>query len=254
MTLQASKAEQDLVHMALQITTETASKYSELLPIQKKCRRPMPFFGPIERAQVITFGLNPSSHEFTKERNWSDVTDAQLPEELVNYWNNRGRPPHKWFNPWNTILSELGVSYSSTAAHIDLSPRATNSRKMQLEDLFVSMLQTDAPLWISALRCAAKCKFILAAGAATKRFYINEFICKKLAHTGVRLRGDWHRKGGKGQTASHTLYLPGDSRELPFFFCSTGPTDRDGTLEGTFQAMIGLLKQCLTRTGHPPHN
>jgi hypothetical protein len=241
---QASEAEQQLVHMALQIAADTTRDYSALMP-ERQCR-PLPFFGPIERAKVITFGLNPSTGEFTKQRSWSGVTDA-LAEELVNYWTNSRRAPHEWFQPWETVLSELGVSYTSDAAHIDLSPRATNCRKGELRSLFVKMLQTDASIWIEALRRAPKCKLILAAGSATnasKSGYINEFISEKLSDTGVRLGGPWSRKKGAGQTASQTICLP-EGREIPFFFCSTGPSKNGTVLIEACRVNIAALKKHL---------
>lgn len=245
MRFQPSQAEQNLVRMSLQIATNTASKYSELMPV-RSCR-PIPFFGPIERAKVITFGLNPSTKEFTKKRNWSRITDAELPDELVNYWTNEERTPHKWFQPWETVLSELGVSYTSDAAHIDLSPRATNCRRGELKSLFISMLQTDAPIWINALRCAAKCKLILAAGSATNASYINEFISQKLPETGVRLQLDPWCRNGEGQTACHTISLPDGGPEIHFFFCSTGPSSpkKGAVLVKACQINMGALKQYL---------
>jgi hypothetical protein len=242
---QPSEAEQKLVHMALQIAADTTLDYSALMP-ERQCR-PVPFFGPIERAKVITFGLNPSTGEFTKQRSWSGVTDAALADELVNYWTNSRRPPHKWFQPWETVLSKLGVSYTSDAAHIDLSPRATNCRKGELRSLFVKMLQTDASIWIEALRSAPKCKLILAAGSATnasKSGYINDFIFEKLSDTGVRLRDPWHRKKGAGQTAFHTICLP-EGREIPFFFCSTGPSKNGTVLIEACRVSIDTLKKHL---------
>jgi len=229
----------------------------------------LPFFGPIERARVITFGLNPSTDEFTEKRKWSRVDDAKLPDELVNYWTNEQRTPLKWFKPWETVLSELGVSYAADAAHIDLSPRATNCRKGELRSLFISMLRTDAPIWIEALGCAARCKLILAAGSATNEScgYINEFILHRLSHTGVRLLNPWQRGHGPGQTAFHTICLPGSLEDeearrrvgteqeqkqqepgIPFFFCSTGPSSRkQGTdvLVAACRKNMGDLKKYL---------
>ena len=248
MRFQASKAEQNLVRMALQIVTETTSQYSDLMPL-RLCR-PVPFFGPIECAKVITFGLNPSTTEFTKKRNWSRVTDAELPDELVNYWTNEDRTPHEWFQPWQTVLSELGVSYISDAAHIDLSPRATNCCKGELKAQFIEMLRTDAGIWIEGLRIARECRLILAAGSATndpKRGYINQFISEMLsAGAGVRLRDHWSRKqSGAGQTA-HNMICLHEGREIPFFFCSTGPTVRKGTvLIEACRANIAALKKHL---------
>jgi hypothetical protein len=144
------------------------------------------------------------------------------------------------------------VSYTSDAAHIDLSPRATNCRKGELKALFVKMLKTDASIWIEALRSAPKCKLILAAWSATnasKSGYINEFISEKLSDTGVRLRDPWYRKkgAGAGQTASQTICLP-EGREIPFFFCSTGPSSKnDGpaVLIAACRAHIAALKKHL---------
>ena len=227
----AGEAELDLVRTALRIEADTAPRYSKLMP-EIHCR-PLPFFGPIACARVITFGLNPSTAEFTKG-NWSRerFPDAALANQLVNYWTNPQRTAHKWFKPWQTVLSELGVSYESDAAHIDLSPRATNCRKGELKPLFIEMLQTDAEIWIKALRSAPKCELILAAGAATNGCFIDQFISKMPTEKGVRLLGDCRRTGsGPGQTAEHRLELSAENREIPFFFCSTSPSspkDKEG--------------------------
>jgi len=208
---------------------------------------PVPFFGPLARAKIITIGLNPSTGEFAKKRNWSRVTEDELPVELVNYWNNERRKPHSWFQPWETVLSELGVSYTSNAAHIDLSPRATNCRKRELRSLFISMLQTDAPIWIEALCSAPNCKLVLAAGSATNDAtgFINEFISNRLPpEMGVRLIGSWSRRKGAGQTAHHTISIRGGP-EIPFFFCSTGPSSSGPVLLNACRENMGELKQRL---------
>ena len=253
--IEASSLERELVRMAVQIATDTSHQYSELMPVRIRCH-PLPFFGSLERACVITLGLNPSTHEFASERKWSSVTADKLPDELVNYWTNEERSPHPWFHAWSTILSDLGIAYSSNAAHIDLSPRATNSRKGKLRSLFISMLQTDAPVWIEALRRAPNCKLILAAGSATndpRRGYINQFISQMLSGSGVRLEGEWRPTHGEGQTASHTICLPG-GRNIPFFFCSTGPTIRDGSvLVGACRENMKQLKRHLDTSTSEDH-
>lgn len=243
---EVSVLEQELVDAALRIVAETSCRYSTLMPTKVQCH-PLPFFGSLDRARVITLGLNPSTHEFTRQRNWPrHLTAAELADQVVNYWTANGRSPHPWFRAWSTVLSEMGISYSLDAAHLDLSPRATNSRKSTLRALFISMLQTDAPVWIEALCRAPKCSLVLAAGSATKGGYINEFISEMLPQTGVRLLGTWRRKRGEGQTASHTISLPG-GREIPLFFCSTGPTQRSGTvLVNACRANMSTLKQILS--------
>lgn len=109
------------------------------------------------------------------------------------------------------------------------------------------MLQTDAPIWIEALRCATRCKLILAAGSATKDSsgYINEFIQDRLTDTGVRLLDRWRRQRGAGQTASHRICLSGGP-ELPLFYCSTGPSRGGGpTLVRACRANLDVLKRSL---------
>jgi hypothetical protein len=164
------------------------------------------------------------------------IEPSRLAARLTTYFSCEQARPHPWFQPWSTILSELGLCYSKDAAHIDLSPRSTNSSRSNLKDLFVEMLQTDAAIWVEALTRAANCELVLAAGSATKDFYINEFICQKLGHAGVRLVGDWRRRSGEGQTALHKIILLG-GREIPFFFCSSGPSKSNG---------VALVDACRT--------
>jgi hypothetical protein len=144
----------------------------------------------------------------------------------------------------------IGLSYAlGEAAHIDLSPRATKAaghfKTEPLKSLFLEMLQTDAPVWVEALRQAIRCSLILAAGSATNDYYINEFIRDKVSLPGIRLGGDWRRRRGEGRTALHTLCLPG-GREIPLFFCSTGPTRNQGAvLIGACRAHMETLKRLL---------
>jgi hypothetical protein len=236
--IEASNFERDLVRTALAIAAENRSQFLELQPARRSCH-PLPFFGSIDRAKVITLGLNPSAHEFLPTRNWSKGTEDWIAGQLVNYWNNVDRSPHSWFQPWSTVLSHLGIAYASSAAHTDLSPRATNSRKAELMPLFLSMLRQDAPIWIEALSRASACRLVLAAGSATKKYYLNEFVSLAPSEHGGRLGGDWQRKRGAGQTVFQTIYLP-NGREIPFFFCSTGPTVDGGSV---------LVKACLENIG-----
>ena len=121
---------------------------------------------------------------------------------LVNYWTPNSPGPHPWFKPWSTVLGELGTSYFEGAAHLDLSPRATNSRKNRLRSLFVDMLQIDSAIWIEALRRAPNCRLVLAAGSATNRDYINQFISKMLRLTGVRLEAPCPMAPGRRRGAN----------------------------------------------------
>ena len=49
---------------------------------------PVPFFGKIDSARVLTVGVNPSDGEF-KNRNWPESLDPEdLKERIYAYFNN----------------------------------------------------------------------------------------------------------------------------------------------------------------------
>lgn len=89
---------------------------------------PIPFFGVIENAKVITVGLNPSSTEFVDGR-WPTTlpTPCELTRRLVDYFRLSHTPPHHWFAELQWSLEILRCPYSLGAAHVDLSPWTTYS-------------------------------------------------------------------------------------------------------------------------------
>jgi hypothetical protein len=87
---------------------------------------PIPFFGVVEHAKVITVGLNPSSTEFVDGR-WptTPLTSCELTRRLVDYFRLSHTPPHHWFAELQWSLEILRCPYSLAAAHVDLSPWTT---------------------------------------------------------------------------------------------------------------------------------
>lgn len=188
---------------------------------------PIPFFGSLASARILTFGLNPSAGEFAAGRSWPTRLSAEaLTEPLVGYFNGYRAGHHPWFRAWSDSLRVLDASYRHDAAHIDLSPRPTasarNFSKRPQKSLFIEMLKADAPIWINGLNDAPNLKLILLAGSATNQYYINEFIQTELTERGVALLPPWRRGSGEGQTTFQDLVLP-DGRKIPVFFCSSGP-------------------------------
>jgi hypothetical protein len=87
---------------------------------------PVPFFGDIRRARILTVALNPSWTEFRPARQWLANLDAQaLTTRLLHYFDLPFPECHTWFAPWENALLHLGCSYKQDAAHIDLSPYPT---------------------------------------------------------------------------------------------------------------------------------
>jgi len=87
---------------------------------------PIPFFGNIESARVITIGLNPAITEFSKNRCWKpSLNGDELTFRLVNYFRLAGicyPPPHCWFCDISEFLHIVGCSQKIAAAHVDLCP------------------------------------------------------------------------------------------------------------------------------------
>jgi hypothetical protein len=87
---------------------------------------PIPFFGNIESARVITVGLNPAVTEFSKHREWdAPLETTDLTFRLVNYFrlaNSKYPPPHGWFSDILEALYVLNCPYRIAAAHVDLCP------------------------------------------------------------------------------------------------------------------------------------
>ena len=79
---------------------------------------PIPFFGDVSTAKVITVGINPSADEFV-ENEWpkQQMTADQLGVRCREYFLDGSR--HTWFTEWEKALLHLRVSYrNGSAAHI----------------------------------------------------------------------------------------------------------------------------------------
>ena len=90
---------------------------------------PIPFFGVIDKARVITVGLNPSPTEFMEPNRWPPIyTPHNLTRRLVDYFRLPHTTPHHWFADLQWSLEKaLHCPYSFAAAHIDVSPWTTHA-------------------------------------------------------------------------------------------------------------------------------
>lgn len=211
---------------------------------------PIPFFGDITNAEIITIGLNPSATEF-EGRGWPDhLTAVELSDRLLNYFKSN---PHRWFDGWEAALGTLGASYYRNAAHLDLSPRATSSAgDVPDRELFEEMLSADLPWMMRFFEFAPAARLVLLAGTASKKYYLNEFIQRELHPGSGRLDGMAIRPPGSGKVLRHTFVF--DGRRLPVWFCSSGPSDRrqPGLLLERMAGHANWLRKCLAQTSAPP--
>ena len=205
----------------------TAPKYASLMR-SGVTTHPIPFFGNVEAAQVITIGVNPSAGEFVG-RSWpSHLAPLDLAERLTRYFASSPTAPHPWFKTWSEALGVLGVGYQSGAAHVDLSPRATAAMGGVTNwKLFLDMIEADMRWFFQLLALCRSAKALLAAGCVTKRWYINDFVRRVAPQHGFRLDGHADRRGA-GRVGIHRLV--GVGVDLPMFFCSVSPSANNGRL------------------------
>lgn len=183
---------------------------------------PIPFFGDLATAEVLTVGLNPSATEF-EGRGWpTEVTGAGLQDRLGSYFS---RQPHPWFRAWEAALGRIGASYKRNAAHLDVSPRATVSAGDAPDrELFEQMLAADLPWMLRFIKAAPGARLILLCGTASQWYYVNEFVKRHLPAAVARLDGSVRRPPGSGKVWRHSLVV--GERRIPVWSCSTSPSDR----------------------------
>ncbi len=84
---------------------------------------PIPFFGSLQTAQVITVGLNPSGGEM-RGRNWAGVDTATACARLTSYFSSADFPPHPWFARWERAPNETPY-HGEDRHHPTVSSRQT---------------------------------------------------------------------------------------------------------------------------------
>ena len=115
---------------------------------------PIPFFGVIDKARVISVGLNPSPTEFMEPNRWPPtLTPYNLARRLVDYFRLSHTAPHHWFAELQWSLEILHCPYSFAAAHIDVSPWTTNTptylaRTPHRLDLYNELLADGVQNWL----------------------------------------------------------------------------------------------------------
>jgi hypothetical protein len=197
---------------------------------------PICVFGDPAKAVVVTVGANPSVGEF-ENHSWpaEQMTHDALAKRCRDYFNTDAPAPHhQFFTPWKQGLKCLGVSYESrSAAHLDLSPRATRYiRELNPgfeSELFLEMVQRDLWVFFATLQLCPNVKVLLIAGSVTGQYYINEFLQRFAPDHGYAVGGAFRRteSKGPGKTCWHELASSG--RKLPAFFCSSGPAAMSAT-------------------------
>ena len=216
---------------------ETNPAFAQLDPVGW----PIPFFGDIRTARVLTVGVNPSSQEFAPPTRWATVTrDAEWVHRLLDYFQGTSPPPNKWFLPWEASLKLIGCSYEDrTAAHLDLSPRATIRMTDAPRQRFCDMVQTDVRWFFESLAFAPCARLVLVAGGIIKPeenawLPIGSYIESRAEHHAARV------ESGAGMAR---IVSDDGCVSLPMFSFSNGPAAQDKfkLIQDVFVTRKGLL-------------
>lgn len=129
---------------------------------------PIPFFGDLIHARVLTVGVNPSDREFNPKRRWNEVNDLdQWQGRLTGYFENKAVPPWIWFETWAICLKLIDLGYApGEAAHIDISPRPTSPMLAPVTDKaeFRRMAEHDVRWFFDLLGQLPRIQLLLVAG------------------------------------------------------------------------------------------
>lgn len=132
---------------------------------------PIPFFGDIRRAEVLTIAMNPAHDEFD-HRQWpphvapTALNAPALASRLLHYFDLPEPIPHSFFRQFSQMLQMIDCGYRRNAAHIDLSSLPTvKPRQMtdQQRPIFVENFVAFAARLNEVLRLATSKKLLLVA-------------------------------------------------------------------------------------------
>ncbi|MCX7183669.1 MAG: hypothetical protein NTW90_00245 [Nitrosospira sp.] len=213
---------------------------------------PIPYFGKIETARVITVGLNPSDGELKRGRWPAAPTPQEISFRLTSYFENPQVMPHTWFSTWEHSLALIGASYyDGTAAHLDLSPWAARPLK-SIDDPnpFLNLVDEFLPYFGQFLESASMVKLVLMAGTVTKKYYMPKFLRRSRHRLGFGFIGD-ERGSGDGFVTNHSFELA--QRIVPGFFCSVSPSSRTNRqlLPDRIREHADHLRKLLVSSTHP---
>ena len=196
----------ELVGQIIETVQATDGQYQELYR-HGLSRYPLPFFGDLENAEIITVGVNPSSTEFGPWRSWPNgFTAAQVTGRLFDYFKISNPKPHPAFAYSEEALNIVDCSYAWNAAHIDLSPRATLAANRENAALFREMLEMDL-IWVPRLFALANnCREIWFVGGLGTN-HQNQSIAVFIAQ---RLENFWASIGEKRRVFNSWKTLPSE--------------------------------------------
>jgi hypothetical protein len=191
-TLHPSRNAIELVADIQAEQVEIEQKYRETILRDGIPLHPVPFFGNLDCAAIVTIGLNPSSTEFEPWRSWPNeaMTPDDLARRLAGYFRSVNPRPHSWFGEYQEALGIIGGDYKINAVYLDLTPWPTLSptylskrprpeRTFRLRQYNIA-LKTGSRRWLARLIgcCSHKVKLILVFDTFGDRATKTKVLCR----------------------------------------------------------------------------
>lgn len=209
---------------------------------------PIPFFGRLHEAGVLTVAMNPSAGEFAPDRRWpTAMSAAELTQRLLGYFTDAPVQPHPWFEKAETPLRPLSLRYTGSVAHLDVVPRATRTLVGSDADIdaFLAVARADAWVFFNALDLATRARLVILTGTLTKRYYVDAWLSRQAPTFGWQLGKIDDRSIGRPGWTFHSLRNKA-GRDVPVFFTSVSPSARPPANYGTnfTKALAHLERLC----------
>ena len=149
---------------------------------------PVPFFGNLNTAAIVTIALNPSTTEFKPWRKWprTPIEANELARRLSSYFKSVDSAPHPWFSDYQEALGIIGANYKINVAHLDLSPlpllwRTTLKKQINSDVLlgrYNAALRAGRERWLKDLiDCAVKLKVVMIFDPFADRAQETKAMC-----------------------------------------------------------------------------
>ncbi len=206
-------------------------RFSGILPPASEPWHPIPFFGPITTATVLTAAMNPSAGEF-RGRGWAaSLPASSLAERLTSYFSRR---PHPWFEPPEKPFRPLDLQYGRNLAHVDLVCRATRTITRADGKDFLALADEEVGFFFETLALASLARVLVLSGSMTNARYAHEHVARHASWWGWTFTPRPRRTPGGPFASTHELQ--NGSRRLPVLFVSASVNRRDGP--GHFQRLV----------------
>jgi hypothetical protein len=216
----------ELVGRAREFVRAHTRDIDPLLPFTGRDWQPIPFFGRLESATVITVAMNPSGAEFSPERRWrADMSAAEIAERLHGYFLNTQPPPYGWFREKceAPTLRGRGLTFGNGGlAHVDALAIPTKPPTPIKEPLLALAKRMDWTMF-EALKLATNARVFVVTGSLTGSYDLHRWIAERGASYGVALDRKPERPSG-GDFAAPYVVSFSDGRKVPMLFTSRGPS------------------------------